>query len=130
MRFWPPYLGAGIRVDEVDEKLTRIQVSMKLTGRNTNVVGTHFGGSLYSMCDPWFMFMLMRGLGDQFIVWDQAAEIDFIKPGKGTVRAVFELDLAEFDRVRELAQDGSRQNPIYEAFALVFLLGLSYGLTG
>ena len=67
------------------------------------------------MCDPWFMFMMMWNLGDDFVVWDQAAEIQFIKPGTGTVKAQFELPVQEVERIRALAADGSRQNPVYTA---------------
>jgi len=62
---------------------------MKLRWYNRNYVGTHFGGSLYAMTDPFFMLMLISILGEEFVVWDKSAHIDFIKPGKGTVTAKF-----------------------------------------
>lgn len=37
-----------------------VRVRMKLTRLNLNAVGTHFGGSLYAMCDPFFMPILMQ----------------------------------------------------------------------
>ncbi|HEX7594524.1 MAG TPA: tetrameric acyl-CoA thioesterase, partial [Anaerolineae bacterium] len=43
-------LGAGIRVDYLAPDLSSIRVQMKLTRLNVNLVGTHFGGSLYTMC--------------------------------------------------------------------------------
>lgn len=63
LNFYPPYLGAGVRVDEIDYNKGVIQVSMPLTWYNKNVVGTQFGGSLYSMTDPFFMVLLMQRLG-------------------------------------------------------------------
>jgi hypothetical protein len=33
---------------------------MNLRWYNTNYVGTHFGGSLYSMVDPIYMLLLMN----------------------------------------------------------------------
>lgn len=54
-------------------------------------MGTHFGGSLYAMCDPFYMWILMENLGKDFIVWDKAATIRFKKPGTGTVNAEFEI---------------------------------------
>ena len=81
IRFWPPYLGAGIYIRSFEKPLNQIVVGMKLSRRNTNYVGTHFGGNLYSLCDPWFMFILMHHLGADYTVWDKAASIDFIKPG-------------------------------------------------
>jgi hypothetical protein len=56
---------------------------------NRNYVKTHFGGSLYAMTDPFFMLMLIHILGKEFVVWDKAAHIDFLKPSQGTVTARF-----------------------------------------
>ncbi len=71
---------------------------MKQWPWNTNYIGTHFGGSLYSMTDPFYMFMLLHQLKKDHIIWDQAADIKFLKPGRGTVTAEFSLrdeDIAE-----------------------------------
>ena len=64
LRFYPPYLGAGVRITDVAADLTALEVAMNLSAWNRNFVGTQFGGSLYSMCDPFFMLMLMMQLGD------------------------------------------------------------------
>jgi acyl-coenzyme A thioesterase PaaI-like protein len=116
MKFWPPYLGAGVRVDYASDDLREIRVSMKQTRFNSNYVGVHFGGSLYSMCDPFFMFMMLENLGKDYIVWDKAAEIKFLKPGKGKVKVEFKLDEAEILRVKELADSGEKVTPIYEVY--------------
>ena len=34
---------------------------------------------------------MMRRLGPGYVVWDKAAEIEFVAPGRGDVRATFEL---------------------------------------
>lgn len=115
MRFWPPYLGAGIRVESVNESLTEIQVSMGFTAANRNFVGTHFGGNLYSMCDPWFMFILLWNLGPDFVVWDRSANIQFLKPGMGRVRAIFRIGVPEIEAIRQRAMDGKRHLPTFEA---------------
>src|SRR5687767_5881175 len=88
---WPPFLGAGIRIDAVAKNLRRVDVSLRLYPWNRNMVGTHYGGSLFSMTDPFYMAMLIDALGKGFIVWDKTSTIRFRKPGKGTVRCVFEL---------------------------------------
>ena len=46
---------------------------------------THFGGALYAMCDPFFVFIVMMNLGKDYIVWDKSAGITFIKPASGTI---------------------------------------------
>ncbi len=114
MRFWPPYLGAGVVVEKCNKDLTEIIVRMKQTPLNTNYVGVHFGGSLYSMCDPFYMFMLIQQLRDDHIVWDKAAFIDFIRPGKGTVRAHFKLDLKEVEDIKKQALENFSVQPKFE----------------
>ena len=91
IRFYPPYLGAGVRVTHVADDFRTVKVEMPLRFYNKNYVGTHFGGSLYAMCDPFFMLMLINILGPGYIVWDKAAAIRFKKPGKGLVKATFTI---------------------------------------
>lgn len=101
INYYPPYLGAGIKVRHHNDDFTRFEVQMHLTWYNKNLVGTHFGGSLYAMCDPFYMFMLMINLGKEYIVWDKSAAIDFVKPGKGTVQAVFEIAPEQIAAIRQ-----------------------------
>lgn len=112
---YPPYLGAGIRVRFEDGGFV---VRMGLHPWNRNVVGTQFGGSLYSMCDPFFMLLLMRALGPDFTVWDKAATIRFRRPGRGPVEARFFLPEDEIERVRRLALAGETVEPVYVAEVL------------
>ena len=115
LRLYPPFLGAGISLRSVDRDLTAIEVQMKLWVFNQNFVGTQFGGSLYSMCDPWFMIMLMHQLGDAYIVWDKSATIDFLKPGRGTVRARFDLPREKVAEIRAEVEAKGKINPRFEA---------------
>ena len=73
INLWPPFLGAGIRVTQPDWKA--IDVEMKLRFWNSNYVGTHFGGSLYAMTDPFYMLMLIENPGQDDIVWDKYASV-------------------------------------------------------
>ena len=107
----PPFLGAGIRAYHIDKHTVRVE--MKLTFWNQNAVGTHFGGSLYAMCDPWFMLILMRLLGQDYIVWDKSASIRFLRPGHGTVRAEFHIPQARVDIIRAAADDGEKVEPLF-----------------
>ncbi|MGA3211761.1 MAG: DUF4442 domain-containing protein [Terriglobales bacterium] len=101
MNFWPPFLGAGIRVTKLRPDWQEIEVQMKLRRWNSNYVGTHYGGSLYSMTDPFFMLMLIECLGPNYIVWDRSASIRFRKPGKGTVSASFRLSDQQVAEIRQ-----------------------------
>ena len=60
MNFYPPYIGAGVRVRHISADMRLVQVKMVLRWYNRNYVGTQFGGSLYSMVDPFFVLMLME----------------------------------------------------------------------
>jgi acyl-coenzyme A thioesterase PaaI-like protein len=114
LRFYPPYLGAGVRVTHVAADLTLVEVEMNLSAWNRNFVGTQFGGSLYSMCDPFFMLMLMMQLGDAYSVWDKSASIDFLRPGRGRVKARFELPRARTEQLRAEADEKGKINPAFE----------------
>jgi len=109
INLYPPFLGAGIRSWRIDEYTT--QVEMKLTVLNRNILGTHFGGSLYAMCDPWFVLILMRALGPDYIVWDKAANIQFIQPGRGKVVATFHIPVERVDEIRQEADNNRKTEP-------------------
>lgn len=110
---YPPFLGAGVKVERVSEDFLAIDVALVLRWYNRNYVGTQFGGSLYAMTDPFFMLMLMQALGPGYIVWDQAARIEFLSPGKGKVRARFRLAREEVARLKQEAEAGAPLRPVY-----------------
>ncbi|MFN7685031.1 MAG: DUF4442 domain-containing protein [Oligoflexia bacterium] len=96
LSFWPPYLGAGIRLRGLDQEFRWAVVELRQRFWNTNYVGVHFGGSLYSMTDPIYMLLVMErfrieGWLQDYIIWDKAASIRFRRPGRGTVRAEFKI---------------------------------------
>lgn len=99
---WPCYRGTGGRVTFVAADWSEIRVKLKLSWRTRNYVGTIFGGSLYASVDPFFMLMLIKRLGPDFIVWDKAASIRFRRPGKARLTAVMRIDDAELTEVRQL----------------------------
>ena len=103
INIWPPFWGSGISVKTVSRDFRFVEVRLKARFFNRNWVGTHYGGSLYSMTDAFYMIMLLENLGKEFIVWDKAAKINFVKPGKGTVVAKFHLTQFQIDEVRSRA---------------------------
>jgi hypothetical protein len=114
VNLWPPFLGMGIRVRHIAPDMKSIDVEMKLRWWNANYVGTHFGGSLFAMTDPFYMLMLMANLGRSYIVWDKAASIRYRKPGKGTVRAEFRLTDAQLDDIREKLNTLPKWEPVFK----------------
>ena len=113
MSVYPPLAGAGIRVRRIGTDPLAFESSMKLRWWNRNYVGTHFGGSLYTMTDPFFMIILIHELGREFVVWDKAATIRFRRPGRGTVRARFEIPPARLDQIRAEACGNGRAEPVF-----------------
>ena len=113
VNLWPPFLGAGIRIKRIAPDMRAIDVEMKLCFWNANYVGTHFGGSLFAMTDPFYMLMLMANLGREYIVWDKAATIRYKKPGKGAVRAEFRLAESQIDDIRKKLETLPKYEPLF-----------------
>jgi acyl-coenzyme A thioesterase PaaI-like protein len=115
VNLYGPYLLAGVHVTRVADDLSRIDVELRLRPWNRNYVGTHFGGSLFAMADPWFMIMLLERLGRGYVVWDKAASIRFRRPGRGTVRARFEVPPERLAEIRRAADAGGKVEPVFTA---------------
>ena len=108
MNVWPPFRAAGIRVEELSPDFRYARVALRKRPLSSNYVGTLFGGSLFAMTDPFWMLLVMRSLGSGYVVWDKAAEIEFVSPGKSTVRTDFRLTDDHVSELREAAADGGR----------------------
>jgi acyl-coenzyme A thioesterase PaaI-like protein len=114
MKWWPPFLGAGIRVTSFSDDFRDAAVELKLGRLNRNAVGTHFGGSLYAMTDPFFAIMLLKNLGSDYLVWDKEARIEYVAPGRGTVSARFTLTEARIAEIKAQAAGGEKVLPQFE----------------
>ncbi len=79
--------GAKIKFCSYDFKETHVKLTKNLLTRN--YVNTIFGGSMYSSIDPIYMLMLMQILGKNYVVWDKAATIRFIKPANKILKCRF-----------------------------------------
>ena len=115
INFWGPFRGAGIRVAGSEDQFHVIHVELKQKWNNRNLVGTHFGGSLYAMCDPFYMWILIQNLGHNYIVWDKAAQIRFRKPGRGTVRATFQISREKIAEIKRLADEHGTYEETFHA---------------
>jgi len=110
---WPPFRGMGIRVAEIAPDFRRVRIELRMKLLNRNFVGSHFGGSMFAMADPFYMIMMMKVLGRDYIVWDKAGAIRFLKPGKGTLEARFEVTQAMVDEVVSRTANGDKFEPTY-----------------
>ena len=113
INLWPPFLGAGIKVSKIGKDFNDITVEMKLRKWNKNYVGTHYGGSLFSMTDPFFALIAIRNLGKDYIVWDQESSIKFKKPGKGKVSAHFNISAEKLKELKDLADKNPKVEPTF-----------------
>lgn len=105
---WPPFFGAGIKVNKISPDYRFFDVSMKLKLLNRNYVGVHFGGSLFSMVDPFYMIMFSKNLGKEYVVWDKAASIEFKKPGRGTVKAHCSITEEDLTIIKNKANENGK----------------------
>ena len=49
---WPPFAASGIHVTHLSKDWRHARVELRMRPWNRNYVGTHFGGSLFAMTDP------------------------------------------------------------------------------
>lgn len=110
MRFYPPYWFTGIKIEGWVEKYTAIKVSMRLRLHNRNFLGAHFGGSLYAMCDPFYVLIVATNLGENYVIWDQAATIKFRRPGRGKVSAIFKISAEMLANMKQEVHERGRKS--------------------
>lgn len=113
LNLWPPFLGAGIKVTKIGKDFNDITVTMKLRKWNKNYVGTHYGGSIFSMTDPFFAMIVIKNLGKDYIVWDKESAIKFKKPGKGVISATFNISAEKLKELKELADKNPKVEPTF-----------------
>jgi len=110
---FPAYRGTGGRIAYISGDFREVRVQIPLSWRTRNYVGTIYGGSLYGAVDPVYMIMLIRILGPSYTVWDRAASIRFVKPGRSLLSARFLLAEEEIETIRRLCETEPSINRVY-----------------
>ncbi len=105
---YPAYRGTGARVTYISRDFMEARVRLPLNWRTRNYVGTIYGGSIYGAVDPFYMLMLIKVLGPDYVVWDKAASIRFRRPGRETLYASFILDEALVDGIKGELREAER----------------------
>lgn len=108
INLWPPYLLNSIRVQSIAPQWDAARVALYLRPWNRNIMGTQFGGLLFAMIDPLPMLLAMQQLGGRYQVWDRAADIDFVAPGRGHVFADIRMPLDVIEAIRRDAAGGEK----------------------
>ena len=105
---WSPmYRRSTGRLVTVSDNLMYVKIKIPLSIKNRNFVGTIFGGSLFSATDPIYMIQLMNILGDDYVVWDKSATINFKRPAKETVFAEFIFSEEDLSLIKtEVSKNG------------------------
>ncbi len=127
MNFFPAYRGTGARVIHISDNLLEVIIKLPFNWTTNNYVGSIFGGSIYASVDPVYMIMLIRLLGKDYIVWDKSATIKFIKPGKETLYARFELDKNSVEKYRAELEEKHSIDKVFSV-ELVNKAGLVHAL--
>jgi hypothetical protein len=60
------------------------------------------------------MLMLINILGPDYIVWDKAATVRFKKPGKGLMKATFQLSKEQIAEIRAAADTQPKVEPQFQ----------------
>lgn len=113
MNLWPPFVGAGIHVEKIAPDFRHVRVRLRMGLLNRNYFGTHFGGSLYAMTDPFYALMLLHNLPRGYVVWDKASQIHYKSPGRGRVYADFVLSDERIAEVIAATADGKKYEPTW-----------------
>ncbi len=105
--WWPCIFCSGGKVEFIAGDFRELHVSLKLGIRTRNRVGTVYGGSIYSSIDPYFMLLFMEVLGKDYVVWDKAASMKFVRPITGRVKCRFLITDEQVEEVKQkIAQNG------------------------
>jgi acyl-coenzyme A thioesterase PaaI-like protein len=96
-------------VEHIAADFRHVRVRLAKSPLTANYFGTQFGGSMFAMTDPFWMFMLARNLGPGYTVWDQRAEIEFVTPGRTALTTEFILTADAVDEIRAATTDGEKE---------------------
>jgi acyl-coenzyme A thioesterase PaaI-like protein len=115
MSLWPPFRGAGVRVRHIAPDWREAHVELKFGLLNRNYVGTHFGGSLYAMTDPFYMLMLIHLLGPDYVVNHKGGRIEYLAPARGRVTTILRIQDADLEAIRTRVTASGKDAPEFGA---------------
>ena len=101
------YRRTSAKVTYISEDFSKIQIKLPYSYKNANYVNTIFGGSMFSAVDPFPMTQLMNLIGDDYVIWDKAAEIFFRRPAKEDLYAEFTYSIEELDEIKQKAKENN-----------------------
>jgi len=108
MNAWPPFVAQCVSVTAIAEDWSCVDVTMQLTPENANFFGTAWGGTLFSMLDPFLPILIERQLGGGYAVWDKTAEIDFVRPGRSAISSRVTVPADVIEEIRAATANGEK----------------------
>ncbi len=97
----PAFRSSGGRVQYISPDLSQVRISLRLTRRTRNIVGSLYGGSLFAITDGPHAAMLLARMERDIIVWDKSAAIRFRRPAYTTLYADFHISQQDIDDICE-----------------------------
>ncbi len=82
--YFPAFWSTGAKVTYLAADYKEIHLKLPLSWRTRNYVGTIFGGSMFASTNVLYL-LVVKNLGEGYIVWDKASCIRFKKPSKETL---------------------------------------------
>ncbi len=118
MNWYPMYFGTGGKILFWSGDSREVHLRLRRNIWTYNYVGTIFGGSMFAASDPFYMLMLLKILGKQYVIWDKSASIRFRKPGRQTLYARFELT---DEQIQSIRQEVATNHQTEQTFTLQWL---------
>lgn len=97
----PMYKRSTGRIYFVSEDLMTIKVKIPISWKNRNYANSIFGGSMFSAVDPIYMVQLLNILGEDYVVWDKSANVQFKRPAKEDLYTEFIFSPDEISDFKE-----------------------------
>lgn len=114
MRVYPPLLFQRIWVKKFHPGFLAVEVKIFKSVFNINYNRSIFGGTIYAAADPFFavlFYQLMLRKGYNIIVWQKAAEIFYLKPGRSDLYFRIDISVEEIEKVCSLLDtDGKAEH--------------------
>lgn len=108
MNWYPMYFGTGGKILFWSGDSREVHLRLRRNVWTYNYVGTIFGGSMFAASDPFYMLMLLRILGKQYVVWDKTASMRFRKPGRQTLYTRFNITDEQVAAIRQAVADNGQ----------------------
>lgn len=101
----PMYRRSTSRITSVSKDLMQVRIKLAISYKNRNYVNSIFGGSMFSAVDPIPMVQLIHLIGNNYVVWDKSAEINFRRPAKENLYADFIYSEEELEFIRKEVEE-------------------------